>query len=498
LVPNDLIIYYKTQHKYGDFRSLGEHKVHELDNYILIQSLQIGGFVLTRTPPPNIKADTSKIWMQLDNGIILQDATIDKSYLHNLVKPIRDYARSLHSEQGLPIIQAHINQVIFNHKQYLASETKRICYIQHEIRSMQQWIINMYPHAASKILKFHPGLRFTPLIDAIYIESCAIVTKYVVLTSRRIGNDCYADIVIKLPSGQFRFLDVNSRQLYEKGKKIGCDIKQNPIALNTTSGYKLVKYDGKVENIPLKNWVKSYNTGTIIFNHVHGYNKEILNREYAPLHPLTLSEIIAATQDTLNELHSIHSNSQQNSLLGSILYGVGTVLTESTATIVKEFGEAVTNVMDEIADPEHGLIHAIGSAAVDVLHATGDAVSETEDSFGDMLFKNIFGLIALGVLLLLGMILFYRFGRRSCSGTNSNTTDNNTEIEPYASTTFRAPIENETHTDDSREQSRQHTTIQIDDNLYEIPRQVQRNSRREQSLTMLDYDNPRRIMGTRC
>ena len=58
----------ETNHDRKEVKPIGVYTVQKIGNYVHLPKLQIGGEVATYSPP----TPTEKLWLQLDNGIIIE------------------------------------------------------------------------------------------------------------------------------------------------------------------------------------------------------------------------------------------------------------------------------------------------------------------------------------------------------------------------------------------------------------------------------------------
>ena len=60
--------------------------------------------------------------MQLDNGLIIRNVEVVKSYLQGLLDIVTKYARTVSDDVVAPMLEAHIMQTLFLQKQAVARD----------------------------------------------------------------------------------------------------------------------------------------------------------------------------------------------------------------------------------------------------------------------------------------------------------------------------------------------------------------------------------------
>ena len=155
-----------------------------------------------------------------------------------------------------------------------------------------------------------------------------------------------------------------------------------------------------------------------------GVNSHLLHYVDEPLDEFSLLDILARSQDTLDELQAIQSDSSDSialdigRVIGSTLAGIGS----GGSHIVKALGSALHDGLSGFGDLDSKVIHAIGQASGTILTSSGKAIESTgkgAGSFSHQVIGGLSGSLLWGALLLLGLFLAYTYTSAAHAATQN-------------------------------------------------------------------------------
>ena len=118
-----IIVWEDPHHDPTIMKNLGNHKIKRSGDYVLIESLFIGGAIQRE-----LGKDKSVI--QLDNGIIIRKINTSIDIYHALQYTLKDYTKRVGTDVMAPILEAHLASVIMEQKNDMIREWERTCFIQ--------------------------------------------------------------------------------------------------------------------------------------------------------------------------------------------------------------------------------------------------------------------------------------------------------------------------------------------------------------------------------
>ena len=107
---------------------LGIQQIQLQGSYILTPSLHVDKAIQEEFGPTRGIA-------QLDNGLVIRDVEVIKSFSQGLLDKVTKYAKTV-SDVVAPMLEAHIVQTLFPQKRTMACEWEFLCFLQREITQL--------------------------------------------------------------------------------------------------------------------------------------------------------------------------------------------------------------------------------------------------------------------------------------------------------------------------------------------------------------------------
>ena len=114
--------------KRQEMNILGIHKIQQQESYILIPSLHVGGAIQEEFGP-------TRGIVQLENGLVIRDVEVIKSFLQGLLDTVTKYAKTVSDGVVALMLEVHIVQTLFLQNQTMAREWERLRFLQ-----ITQWV----------------------------------------------------------------------------------------------------------------------------------------------------------------------------------------------------------------------------------------------------------------------------------------------------------------------------------------------------------------------
>lgn len=122
--PKKMIAWEDPQHYDRIMKDLGTHTIKHIGDYILIESLLMGGII--QQEERGALGDN----VQLDNGIVIKKkGDIDDTY-KKLRHEFREYAKKVGTDVMAPIMEAHITAVLIQQNNDMIRDWERTCFVQ--------------------------------------------------------------------------------------------------------------------------------------------------------------------------------------------------------------------------------------------------------------------------------------------------------------------------------------------------------------------------------
>ena len=313
----------------------------------------------------------------------------------------------------------------------MISAWENICLHRQQMYRIHRWMIQRFPTSSSEWIAPAPGYIISPQGDAYLMSQCHNITQYEVFWNRTYNGTCYAKFPVFMHvTQQVKFLQLTDHRLQAHSPVINCgDIPKSTYVTDVHGNLWLINQNATISPV---NYTKIFLPS--FSNHIlklPGVNSHLLHYVDEPLDEFSLLDILARSQDTLDELQAIQSDSSDSialdigRVIGSTLAGIGS----GGSHIVKALGSALHDGLSGFGDLDSKVIHAIGQASGTILTSSGKAIESTGKGAGSFFHQVIGGLsgsLLWGALLLLSLFLAYTYIRRTRCYTEQATTDDNT------------------------------------------------------------------------
>ena len=404
------------------FNDLGTHEIKQIGDYILIESLLMGGAIqreLGETSARAIERERGEKYtvIQLDNGIVIEHLHAKINAYKQFKQTLKKYAKLVGSDVMAPILEGHLTSVIIEQKTAMIREWERTCFVQKELQKIQRWMINTFPTSSARWIHQQAGVVVHPAGDALHVSKCMQIENYKIHFDRKLNLTCYRDFPIDTSiTNTTRFLRIVDRQIVSTSSKIDCTKRPQHTYLKATNGsYYLITSNGNITEAYVDRDTAKEPHDTNL-KKLRGYNPDWIVKIPEHLEPYAMMEVIAYTQDAIREMADIQRDLGGGNLLVGIIKAFGTVL-ESAAgggsEIIKSIGGGMKDVFEGFGDMDEKIINSLGTAGSKVIDSTGGAIKNTGTGIGNI-FHGIFGGIggtikwAIILLLIIGFIYMNR------------------------------------------------------------------------------------------
>ena len=383
--PKGALVWNDPHHPAQDWHSLGKHEVKQMESHILIPSLRIGGSIQN-------EYGESKTTLLLDNGLLLKDPIMKENMFEALQNIVTEYSKRMASDTLGPILQAHIMRTLINQKLTIIQEWERLCFVQQEVSRIQRWMIEVFPTTAARWIHQESGVTVHLIGEALQVHRCLKISNYRLITNRKVGNYCYADIPIKAPySNTIRFLRLTDRQVMDKSHKINCSERPPVTYLQNTDGsYDVIDRDGNVTKATPKKQFKGANF--VKLARIRGYDSRMIQKPPHHLAPYSMLNIFTEIHESMEEMRRIQMEHGNGNLLTGIGVGLGGIIQAAaggTSQIIGALGNGIQGVLTGAGDLDEKIVNSLGSAASNIITSTGDAVESAGKGIGNLF--NVFG-----------------------------------------------------------------------------------------------------------
>ena len=431
-----ILVWNDPKHDPTLLQDLGTHEIKQIDDFILIESLVIGGAIQQ-------ESDKYKGIIQLDNGIVITEIGVKETIYKKLKRNLEGYAKMVGTDVMAPILEAHLAAAMVQQNHDMIRDWERICFIQDELQKIQKWMIHTFPTSSARWVHQKSGVVVHPAGDAMHISRCMEIEDYTILFNRTVNETCYRDFpVINEETKSTKFLRIIDRQLIAISPKVNCSERTQHTYLKAENGtYYLITAEGDVKeaNISQDTAKEPHDTN---LKKLRGYHPEWIVKVPEHLEPYAIMDILSYTHDAINEVKNLQSNHGGGNLLVGIARTIGAVFEEAadgTSKVIKAIGGGLKDVFEGVGDMDEKIIDSIGTATSEVIDSTGGAIEKAGTGLGNIFhgfFGGIGGTIKWGIILLL-IIGFIYMNRESIRRTickpkkpeDKTGTTSNTKIE---------------------------------------------------------------------
>ena len=324
--------------------------------------------------------------------------------------------------------------LIAHERSNIISAWENICLHHQQMYRIDRWMIQRLPTSSSEWIAPAPGYIISQQGDAYLMSQCHNITQYEVFWNRTYNGTCYAKFPVFMPvTHQVKFLQLTDHRLQAHSPVINCgDIPKSTYVTDVHGNLWLINQNATISPV---NYTKIFLPS--FSNHIlklPGANSHLLHNVDEPSDEFSLLDILARSQDILDELQAIQCYSSDSialdigRVIGSTLAGIGS----GGSHIVKALGSALHDGLSSFGDLDSKVIHVIVQASGTILTSSGKAIESTGKGAGSFFHQVIGGLsgsLLWGTLLLLSLFLAYTYIRRTrcyTKYTKQATTDDNT------------------------------------------------------------------------
>ena len=233
--------------------------------------------------------------------------------------------------------------LIAHERSNMISAWENICLHRQQMYRIHCWMIQRFPTSSSEWIAPAPGYIISPQGDAYLMSQCHNITQYEVFWNRTYKGTCYAKFPVFVHvTQQVKFLQLTDHRLQAHSPVINCrDIPKSTYVTDVHGNLWLINQNATISPV---NYTKIFLPS--FSNHIlklPGVNSHLLHYVDEPLDEFSLLDILARSQDTLDELQAIQSDSSDSialdigRVIGSTLAGIGS----GGSHIVKALGSAL-------------------------------------------------------------------------------------------------------------------------------------------------------------
>ena len=226
---------------------------------------------------------------------------------------------------------------------------------------IHRWMIQRFPTSSSEWIAPAPGYIISPQGDAYLMSQCHNITQYEVFWNRTYNGTCYAKFPVFMHvTQQVKFLQLTDHRIQAHSPVLNCgDIPKSTYVTDVHGNLWLINQNATISPV---NYTKIFLPS--FSNHVlklPGVNSHLLHYVDEPLDEFSLLDILARSQDTLDQLQAIQSASSDSialdieRIIGSTLAGIDS----GGSHIVKALGSALHDGLSGFGDLDSKVIHAI-------------------------------------------------------------------------------------------------------------------------------------------
>ena len=397
--------------------------MHQIDNYILVPSLSISGTIVsTREHSAVLIIDSGYVLVRLAwKNCTLEQVEHDINrlmqvpYIFNRknAKDVEDctFQRYLIVTD---LLVAHVAALIEHERINMINTWENICRESQQMSRVYKWAIENFPHSSSKWLVQSPGHVVRPNGDAYLLSQCFNVTNYSVFWNRTYNNTCYAKFpVYVISQQQIKILSLTERRLQSRASSIPCsDIPTTTYIADQSGDLWLVDQNGTATPI---NYSKIFLPA--FSNSILRLDTHLLQSIAEPFETFSLLDVLARTQETLEQLENIRAADEDNNVAQGIGKIIGITLSglpSGGSHIIKAVGTALYGGLTGLGNLVEKVVTSLGKVTGNIIDSSGRAfehVSRGAGGFFHDVLGGLSGSLLCGALLLLTLFCLYQYIR---------------------------------------------------------------------------------------
>lgn len=226
-----------------------------------------------------------------------------------------------------------------------------------------------FPHSASKWLTLFPGHVVRPNGDAYSLSQCYNITNYTVFWTRKYNNTCYSSFPVYVQSDQpVKYLSLTERRLLTHVFPIPCrDIPATTYIADQFGFLWLLNQNGTAVKVNYSTIFLPAFSNSIL--RVGNLNSQLLQSIPEPFDTFSLLDVLARSQETLEQLENIRTNDDNGNIIGSTLSGISS----GGSHIIKAVGSALHGGLTGLADLNQKVVTSFGKATGKIIDSSGRA-----------------------------------------------------------------------------------------------------------------------------
>ncbi|XP_028417823.1 uncharacterized protein LOC114542487 [Dendronephthya gigantea] len=436
--PKSSIVWKKLRHHDTRlYHSLGKFTAHRIDNYILIPSLSISGTV--------VKTRETTI-MVLDSGYVIINLAHRNStlvQLENKLKSlkIKDVHLKIPGQGARRLARVFSIQVnLFVSHLAALSEQERInmirawenvCRQRQQMSRIYRWAIENFPHSSSRWFSSREGHTISPYGDAYLLSQCYNETAYTLILNRTYNGTCYSKFPVYLHTNkQIRYLSLTERRLNSHSKAIPCD--NIPDATYIADHLGTLWYIDRNGTASKTNYTKTYLPAfSNAILKLGDINPRLLRYIPEPFETFSLLDVLAQTQETIEQLDNIRAADEGNNValgIGKIIGITLSGISSGGSHIIKAVGSALHDGLTGLGNLDEKVITSLGKATGNVIDSSGRAFEHAARGAGGFFHDVLGGLsgsLLWGALVLLTVFCLYQYilKQRNCFQKSDTSAD---------------------------------------------------------------------------
>ena len=251
--------------------------------------------------------------------------------------------------------------------------------------------------------------------DAYLLSQCFNVTNYSIFWNRTYNNTCYSHFPVYLPSEQqIKYLSLTERRLQHHAPQVSCrDIPESTYIADQSGSLWLLNNNGTALKVNYSTIFLPAFSNSIL--HLGDLNSKLLQFIQEPFDTFSLLDVLARSQETLEQLENIRESDEHNSIalgIGKIIGSTLSGISSDGSHIIKAVGHALHGRLTGLGNLDEKVITSIGKASGNIIGSSGKAfehVSRGARGFFRDVMGGLSGSLLWGALLRLALFCGYQY-----------------------------------------------------------------------------------------
>ena len=212
-----VIVWRRTRHNANLYHNLGIFDVHRVGNFFLVGKMGIGGSVIRETGD----------LILLDNSYMLKilrhsNSTGRSNATSLFLEYSRKFAKSTKSNVQRDLMEGRLVKQLARENENIVSMAAILCENQRKIHQLQIMNMHSYPDTVGEIVYQEKGILVMPMGDALLVKKCMVVLGFKIAWDQKINDTCYLLYPVRLVSGDWKFLELSTRRIFNRSQDISC------------------------------------------------------------------------------------------------------------------------------------------------------------------------------------------------------------------------------------------------------------------------------------